>query len=240
MTFNINAQILSNGVVTNNISNSNVMLDGSTTYSIEAGSGANIGKGIIVPSVDLVNFEFDLNLADGSTFPTYFDGMLVYNNSANNTLTTGNRSSTSTAVTPGFYYFSNPNGASNGNVSSGIWTPMGSNASKDFTAAEVTTSISIDGAPVYAKKGTFIANGTTATTTIVPPAGITGIYRITIYQTEVSTDTATLGNTITRRLSSEVYDFNLSLSTDNVTTGRFPFSEVYPFGTYDYTLEYFK
>lgn len=107
------------------ITGSSVFLDASTGFSAEAGQNNNIGKGIVVPAVNLVNFEFDLTLADGITFPTYFDGMLVYNNATGTTLTTGDRSSTATVVTPGFYYFSNPNGATNGNVTAGVWKPVG-------------------------------------------------------------------------------------------------------------------
>ncbi|WP_294243708.1 shufflon system plasmid conjugative transfer pilus tip adhesin PilV [uncultured Chryseobacterium sp.] len=123
------AQIQINNGTNNTITNSNVILDGSTSFSTEAGAGPNVGKGIIIPSVNLVNFEFDLTLADGSTFPTYFDGMIVYNNATGNTLTTGNRPSSSLAVTPGYYYFSNPNGASNGNITGGQWKAMGGTAS---------------------------------------------------------------------------------------------------------------
>lgn len=226
-----------------NINGSNVFLDASSSFSSEVGAPNSTGKGLVIPSVDLVNFEFDLTLADGvSTFPTYFDGMLVYNSSTNNTLTIGNRSSTSTAVTPGYYYYSNPNGALNGNVTDGIWTPIGNNTMKNIPLApnDVTTSIYVDGAKVYATKGTFEANGTSAIVTIVPPTGITGIYRIAIYKTEVSTDSATAGNSISRKLSSEVYEFNLNSSTNNVVTGYSPFSVVYPAGIYNYTLEYFK
>ncbi len=119
------AQIQINGGTNNGIANSNVMIDGSTAFSNEAGAQPNTGKGIVIPSVNLVNFEFDLTLADGVTFPSYFDGMIVYNNATGNTLTTGNRASASLAVVPGFYYFSNPNGASNRNVTGGQWKPVG-------------------------------------------------------------------------------------------------------------------
>ena len=122
---NLKAQVLTNFPTSPIITNSNVMLDGSTLFSTEAGAGAYMGKGIIIPSVDLVNFEFDLSYADGTTFPTYFDGMIVYNNATGTTLTTGNRSSTATAVTPGFYFFFNPNGATNGNVKAGVWKQFG-------------------------------------------------------------------------------------------------------------------
>lgn len=118
--------------------NSNVFLDASTTFSIYGGAVNNVGKGMIVPGVDLVNFEFILSTpgpeVDGITFPTFFDGMIVYNTATGTTLTTGNRSSTATAVTPGFYYYSNLLGNDNyNNVSGdaqvatalGRWLPLG-------------------------------------------------------------------------------------------------------------------
>lgn len=124
MSQSLMAQIGTQGV-DNSISTSNVLIDGSSGFSVEAGAGANVGKGIIIPSVDLVNFEFDLTIADGFTFPTYFDGMFVYNNATGATLTSGDRPSNSTNVTPGFYYFSNPDGYNNGNITDGQWIRIG-------------------------------------------------------------------------------------------------------------------
>ncbi|NDV47973.1 hypothetical protein D0T49_13075, partial [Paludibacter sp. 221] len=75
------AQLLSNGTVQNGIPNSNAFIDGSTNFSLAAGVDNNIGKGLVIPSVDLTTFEFtDVKdgFADGITFPTYFDGMIVY------------------------------------------------------------------------------------------------------------------------------------------------------------------
>jgi hypothetical protein len=137
----IDAQILTNGNVSSSVLNSNVLIDGSTNYSVEVGAGPNVGKGIIVPSVDLVNFAFDLSFADGSTFPTYFDGMVVYNRATGNTSITGNNPSTTTAVTPGFYYFSNPNGATNGNVTAGRWIAIGGGTSKFVDGTPATTAV---------------------------------------------------------------------------------------------------
>uniref|UniRef100_A0AAU6WNI8 Uncharacterized protein n=1 Tax=Chryseobacterium endophyticum TaxID=1854762 RepID=A0AAU6WNI8_9FLAO len=98
----LKAQVQINGGLTFGISNSNVMIDGSAGFSSQSGAGPYSGKGIIIPSVDLVNFQFNLTLAGGATFPTWFDGMIVYNNATGTTLTTGNRSSTAIVVTPGF------------------------------------------------------------------------------------------------------------------------------------------
>ncbi len=138
--FSANSQVLTNNGQVPIITNSNVLIDGSTNFSTEAGAGANLGKGVIIPSVDLVNFAFDLTLADGSTFPTYFDGMIVYNNATGTTLTTGNRSATATTVMPGYYYFSNPNGATNANVTNGEWKPLGSSAIKNNNVTDVSAT----------------------------------------------------------------------------------------------------
>ena len=125
----MNAQVLSNKSIAADISNSNAMLDGSSQFSAEAGINNNVGKGIVIPSVDLTTFQFLISFADGVTFPTYFDGMIVYNRATGKTLTAGHRSSTATNVTPGFYYFSNPDGAATESVTSGVWKPLGGGAS---------------------------------------------------------------------------------------------------------------
>lgn len=122
------AQILTNSNPAATITGSSVILDASTNYSQQAGESNNKHKGMVIPSVDLVNFEFDMTLADGATFPTYFDGMIVYNRSTGTTLTAGNRSSTATAVVPGYYYFYNPSGSVNGNVKGGQWRSVANDA----------------------------------------------------------------------------------------------------------------
>lgn len=140
LTGALQAQVQMNNGVTNGVSGSNVLIDGSTFFSPEAGATNNLGKGIVVPGVDLTLFEFDLTLADGVTFPSYFDGMIVYNRATGKTLTTGNRPSTSVDVVPGFYYFSNPSGAANGSITAGLWKPIGdSNASIAYSAANGMT-----------------------------------------------------------------------------------------------------
>ena len=129
-TFNLSAQVHLNGDYNQNsqITGSNAFIDGSTIFSTEAGANGNVGKGIVVPSVDLVNFEFD-NYPDGfSLLPTYYDGMIVYNNIAGKTRTDGNNPSVAIDVVPGFYYFYNPKGSTNFSVTDGIWKPLGSNA----------------------------------------------------------------------------------------------------------------
>ena len=226
----LNAQILTNFPANPAVNNSNVMIDGSTSFSNEAGAGPNVGKGIVIPSVDLVNFEFDLALADGFTFPTYFDGMLVYNNATGNTLITGNRSSTVTAVTPGYYYFYNPSGATNGNVTGGVWRPIGGgNAKFDVTAAETATNTLVANKQVYAIKGTFNATGSSTAVNIPAPTGMTALYGITIYKAGT--------NTVYDR---SLYSYTIATTAGNAITGSPSMSVVYPSGTYDYVIEYLK
>lgn len=220
-----NAQMLSNGAFVNSFPNESAFLDGSTLNS----ATVNDGKGLVFPTTDLTLFTFKTAILDGVNFPSAYDGMIIYNIATGKTLAadaSGNNGVV-TDVFPGFYYFQNPGQSID--LTKGKWVLIGDLIKNISPTIEVTTSISVDGAKVYATKGTFITDGTTATATITPPAGITGVYRISIYKN---------GGTV--RLASSVYAFDTSISTANVTTGNYPFSEVYPAGTYNYTLEYFK
>ncbi|MBV8328657.1 hypothetical protein [Chryseobacterium sp.] len=230
----VNAQVnVNNGVQSTTINNSNVAIDLSGSFSTESGAGPYQGKGVVIPSVDLVNFQFDTTLADGTTFPTWFDGMIVYNNATGTTLTAGQRSSTATAVTPGFYYFSNPTGATASAVQPGVWKPLGSNPNAgkvNILPAETITNTSVNGNQVYAKRGTFTTNGTsTAPTAYSNQAAIASpgsLYRITIYQSGTN-----------NVYSNSVYSY---AADGSFVTGSPSMSVVYPAGTYNYTVEYTK
>jgi hypothetical protein len=153
--------------------------------------------------------------------------MVVYNTATGTTLTTGIRPSTATAVTPGFYYFSNPNGVANGNVTAGVWTAMAGATAKDVTSTEIALSTKINGAQLYAINGTFTASGTSPSVSVTVPSGMTGYYSFITYQN---------GKTFRR----EIYSFDTASSTNNVICGNGIYSEVLPAGTYNYVLEYFK
>lgn len=227
------AQILTNTVPSNTLYGSNVLIDGSTNYSMEAGESNNKHKGVIIPSVDLVNFEFDISLADGITFPTYFDGMIVYNRSTGTTLTTGNRSSTATAITPGYYYYYNPTGNSSSSVKPGVWKPFTAapaNVKVNVTNNTPTiTNLQFNGKDVIMQKGTFTANGTSTSPTAysskiaMPTNGV--VYRITIFKA----GTGAL-------YSNSVYSY---ANNGDIVTGSPSISVVYPAGDYDYTVEYY-
>ena len=227
----ISAQVNTLGLPNNTLGGQNTFMEASGFE----GALSNIGKGINFPRTNLTTFTFITNLIDSADVLNSFDGLIVFNSVTGVTVA---GQGVITEVVPGFYFFSNPGNPEN--ITGGQWKLIGDLIKNISPTTELTTSISVEGAKVYATKGTFVANGTSAIVTIVPPTGITGIYRIAIYKTEVSTDPATAGNSISRKLSSEVFEFNLNLSTNNVVTGYSPFTVVYPAGTYNYTLEYFK
>lgn len=230
IVYTADAQILTNSVPSANIPQSNAFLDASTAYSSLAGEDNNKHKGLVFPDVDLTTFEFEDVIADGATIPGFYDGMIVYNTATGNTSTTGINPSVSTAVTPGFYYFSNPSGAANANVTGGVWKSLGSGAGssiKDITATEVVLDKKIDGVQLYAIKGSFTADGVNAAVTINKPTGMTGYYSLTTYK-----DGQTFRN--------QIKSFDTVATTANVVMGYGFISEVYPAGTYNYVLEYFK
>ena len=118
--FSSKAQVYSFGNYEGSLQGENAFLDPSFSYSDDP----NNAKGLIFPTVDLVNFEFIITgYATDFAFTHWFNGMVVYNTATGKTKTAGNRSSTETQVEPGFYYFYNPNAT---NVNTGEWLPLGS------------------------------------------------------------------------------------------------------------------
>lgn len=136
------AQVKSNYTISNSISNQNPFLDASTNFN----SSANLGKGLVFPRTNLTTFTFKTTSLDGITFPTAFDGMLVYNTGTGNTLP---GQGIVTAVTPGFYYFSNPNGVNS--IANGKWM-------KIADKTEIVSSGTPTTAPIE-NNGTALATG---------------------------------------------------------------------------------
>ena len=211
------------------IANQNPFLDAS---SYTEGWGPSEAKGLLFPQVDLTTFQLNTSVVDEFTFPTAYDGMIVYN------IATGNTSdgalNAQSEVKPGFYYFHNPQGkglvasnvTGNATVAQGKWIPLGSGGS-----AEIKTTPSvigkIGGADLYAVKGSFTVNATDgAKVTINFPSGLSSIYSIKIY------DSATK-KLVASSLSS--YD----VASNKAVTGMGNISIPLPVATYDYVLEYF-
>lgn len=109
------AQIGTNQNVENTLSNSNFFMDASK-FNNYANS---IGKGLGFPRVDLTKFKFDRSVIDNVQILSDFDGMMVYNYGSGNTVVNEGKQ---VAVTPGFYYFSNP--AASGTISNGKWVRL--------------------------------------------------------------------------------------------------------------------
>ncbi|MGE8553824.1 MAG: hypothetical protein ACN6OB_07795 [Chryseobacterium jejuense] len=219
--------------VQNNVGNSNAFFDASTNFNTTASSSNSIGKGLVFPDTDLTKFKFDMTLADGITFPSYFDGMLVYNTGTGATADPLLTVQT-TGLAPGWYYFSNPNGAGNGSVAAGKWLPLGASPKVTIGTAETTTNTLVNVSPgvdkqVYAIKGSFSASGTSTAVNIPAPSGMTTMYAITIYKS---------GSGVVYDRS--LYSYNVVATAGNAITGSPNMSVVYPNGTYDYVLEYLK
>ena len=115
------AQVQSNGPMNGAIKNQNPFFDASTNFN----ASTNKGKGLVFPQTNLTTFTFIVSALDEITFPTAFNGLIVYNTGTGNTLTTGSNPKTSTAVTPGFYYFSNPNATKS--LLNGRWVRINDN-----------------------------------------------------------------------------------------------------------------
>ena len=197
----LNAQInISHPPVIDRI-NSNVFLDASLNFSSAAGASNNVGKGLVVPSVDIVNFEFNADFLSSTDSPSFYDGMLVYNSAIGTTLTTGNRSSTETAVTPGFYYFSNPDGATNENITGGVWTPMGGKATLgSISSSELATAVTDE----TGTGSVVLATSPALTGTPTVPTASSGDSSSQIANTEF------VANAVKNRLSIKTSDYTLN------------------------------
>jgi hypothetical protein len=223
----VSAQVASNGVVSNNINQENPFFDAATNFdTASTGTGNNIGKGMYFPTTDLTKWTFKTTNMDGVTFPTAFDGMVVYNSKSGSTLS---GQGIVTNVVPGFYYFSNP-GAST-SIAAGKWLPLGGATSPkvDVKTTETIINTLVDSKQIFAIKGSFTADGLTTAVSIPAPSGMTSLYGITIYQAGTK-----------KVYSRDLYEYNIATTAGNAITGAPRISVVYPAGAYDYVLEYLK
>ncbi len=134
----IYAQIrIANTVTTSAATNSSAFIDASS--SISYNGSENVGKGLLFPRTDLTIFSEMSPISGGmsTNYPTRYDGMIVYN-SASGTAAMGG-----TAVTPGFYYYSNPgtHSLAEGHSNQGTWVRLdGSNAAQDVYYGVLSTN----------------------------------------------------------------------------------------------------
>lgn len=217
--------------IVNSASNAGV---GNMTAFIDASSNStangqpNVGKGLIFPRTDLTTLTAFGGGATGAptSFPTRYDGMIVYNTATGGSAGVG---TTSEALYPGFWYYENKTT----NVATGTWRPLTPSPKFNVvngTAAGVATNTLVDGNPVYAYKGQFTTTGSSTAVTLTVPTGLTSMYGITIFKK------AATGNKVV--FSKELYSFDSSNGA--AITGSPSMSVVYPADTYDYIIEYFK
>ncbi|MBB6370929.1 hypothetical protein [Chryseobacterium shigense] len=229
----LSAQVSSNGVVVNNTVGENPFFDASTNFdTASTGTPNNVGKGLYFPTTNLTTWTFKTANMDGITYPTAFDGMIVYNGATGNTVS---GQGVQVAVTPGFYYFSNPGQSTS--IANGRWLPMGGGSPKfDVTtaAAGTATNTLVAGAQVYAIKGQFTTTAGSTAVTITPPTGITSMYGITIYK-KAGVGTGNGNKVVYAR---DLYSYDIA--TGAAVTGSQSMSVVYPQDTYEYILEYLK
>ncbi|MGP2570584.1 hypothetical protein ACT4R9_08285 [Ornithobacterium rhinotracheale] len=117
----LSAQVLSNGDINSQLANTNYFLDATNFQSLGSESQ---GRLLGFPKTDLTKFEFDLKTIQNDVTLSGFDGVLVYNTVEGYVNEDGNNAETKgqkVKVTPGFYYFSNPNGAVSQSVAEGKW-----------------------------------------------------------------------------------------------------------------------
>jgi hypothetical protein len=148
----VNAQVMSNGSTVDQFTNNNAFFEGATNFDTGI-SGSNInGKGLVFPRTDLTTWSFLTDDLDLGFIPSSYDGMIVYNTGTGATPITGINPTTSTAVVPGFYYFSNPTitAFDTPSITDGEWLPLGSSAKTKTTtinnviAGGVSTVLDLD------------------------------------------------------------------------------------------------
>ncbi|PWN61874.1 hypothetical protein [Chryseobacterium viscerum] len=206
--------------------NSSAFIDASSNITVN--NSSNVGKGLLFPRTDLTTFTaFGFTSTTGipNNYPTFFDGLIVYNTAASGVAGVG---STQGTLTQGYWFYENKSGTLNG----GTWKPVTAvTAKENILTTETITNRQINSAQIYAIKGSFAASGSSTAPTsytnavIIPPTG--SLYRITIYQTGTNNVYA-----------NSVYSYDKT--NGNFITGSPSMSVVYPNGNYDYVVEYTK
>lgn len=216
-----------NSATNSAVNNSSSFIDASSNSTTN--STTNVGKGLIFPRTDLTTFTTFSGspVGIGTSFPTRFDGMIVYNTAAGGVAGVG---ATSETLFPGFWYYDNKSTTTNG----GTWKPVAAGGKENILQTETVTTRSVESKQVFAKKGQFTASGNSTAPTaytpgpiIIPASSTASVYKITIYKAGTGT----------------VYDNNVysyDIATGNLITGSPSISVVYPAGNYDYIVEYIK
>ncbi|MGH1519216.1 hypothetical protein [Chryseobacterium sp. JK1] len=211
------------------VNNMSAFIDASSNST--ANGTSNVGKGLIFPRTDLTTFTAFSGAPAGiaTSFPTRFDGMVVYNTATSGVAGVGTTQGT---LSPGYWYYDNKSTT----VAGGTWKPLATAAvdpkvtiGTTETATNTIITTPTGTKQLYTIKGTFTASGTSTAVNIPAPTGMTTMYGITIYKTGT-------GAVYDRSL----YSYTVATTAGNAITGSPSMSVVYPADTYDYVLEYLK
>lgn len=115
--------------------NSSAFLDASSHPG--RNSSTNLGKGLLFPRTDLTAFVFEgTRIGTPNSYPTYFDGFIVYNTATSGTAAMG--TTEGGALFEGLWYYENKTT----DIDTGTWKPVGFDAvtvnrfSTEYTAAD--------------------------------------------------------------------------------------------------------
>jgi hypothetical protein len=144
----VNGQVRIVNSISNSVAlNSSAFIDASSNLTIN--NSTNLGKGLLYPRTDLTAFaNFGGNsIGLATSYPTRFDGLLVYNTGTGNTLASA--ADVIVAVTPGFWYYDNKSTTLKG----GTWKPIATT-----TSGSSSSDILKEDAINKSTDGTFSSN----------------------------------------------------------------------------------
>ena len=227
--------VLTNGSVAPNLTARNPFLDASTSFDTSTSGSNDLGKGLVFPRTDLTQFQFvSLDELDGISLPTAFDGMVVYNTGTGNTSTA--QVTTATAVTPGFYYFSNPSSVNQGgtSIAGGQWKPLGATATGNFWSIGGNTGVTAANAKIGTTDNVLvqmISNGNSIQT--FGTSTTDAAFRKVVINPNASTN---VSMTKTKTVTGTAYDFALEVGGKAwFENGIVTSASTYP----DYVFDYY-
>lgn len=226
------AQIKTNQNVSQNaITSQTAFLDASSSTLWNTTS--NQGKGMVFPRTNLTQLSTLLASPNGigSSYPNRLDGMIVYNIGEG---APAIGAAQTPRVTEGFYYYNNKSTTLNG----GHWVRIGDGSANRALLAftdgqEVETNTTIDGAKVYAIKGSFVHDGGNSVL-INKPTDFANLSQIKVYRKNgTGTDKNLVG--------SSLYSYEVVGNQIKLIFGQGGILSLsYPQGNYEYMLEYTK
>ncbi|OBP53860.1 hypothetical protein AWM63_09760 [Riemerella anatipestifer] len=221
--FTANAQIQVQNQSANTIGGENPFMDASYFNQFSN----TLGKGLYFPTTNLTTWEFKLSSIDPGKFSNYFDGMVVYNSGTGLTVSNTGKGGKQVSVSPGFYYFKNPNQTfPTGSVANGEWVRLSSDGgvstnlyTVDGTLAGNRT-VTLEANNLVFKGAGNIGIGTDAPTTKLDVAGGVRIADGTQGENKVLVSDAT--GKASWKIINQVQNISVTSTIDPNVLGYFP------------------